>query len=78
MSHYPIRPHITGSAQPKISQRNLNRIETVIPSTQVSSMFQDVVEPLIEQVFTLKSENEKLTQARDLLLPRLTIGEETV
>jgi len=41
-------------------------------------MFQDVVEPLIEQVFTLKSENEKLTQARDLLLPRLTIGEETV
>ncbi len=74
MSHYSIQPHITGVAQPKLSQRNLNRIELLTPSTQLQSLFQRIVSPLLQQVFTLKSQISTLMQARDLLLPRLMSG----
>ena len=75
LSHYPIVPHVTGVAQPKLSQRNLNRIEMTIPSAQLSSMFQVVVEPLAQQIFKLRAGNDQLAQVRDLLLPRLMTGE---
>ena len=75
MSHYAIQPHITGVAQPKLSQQNLNRIEILVPSTQLQSLFQGMVNPLIQQTFTLKSQIAALIQARDLLLPRLMSGE---
>ena len=71
MSHYPIQPHLTGVAQPKLSQRNLNRIGLLIPSAQLQNLFQCMVSPLIQQIFTLKSQISILIQARDLLLPRL-------
>jgi type I restriction enzyme S subunit len=38
-------------------------------------MFNDVAEPLVQQSITLKLKNQKLRQARDLLLPRLMNGE---
>ena len=75
MSHYSIQPHITGVAQPKLSQQNLNRIEMLVPSAQLRSPFQDMVNPLIQQAFTLKSQIAALIQARDLLLPRLMNGQ---
>ena len=75
MSHYPIQPHITGVAQPKLSQQNLNRIEVLVPSAQLQSFFQRKVSPLIQQVFTLKSQISTLVQTRDLLLPRLMNGD---
>ena len=75
MSKYAIQPHITGVAQPKLSQRNLNRIELLVPSSRVQGLFQDVIAPLIQQVFTLKSQIGELAKARDLLLPRLMNGE---
>ena len=78
MSHYPIQPHITGVAQPKLSQRNLNRIEILTPSTQLQSLFQRMVSPLLQQVFTMKSQISTLMQTRDLLLPRLMNGEAAV
>ena len=78
MSHYQIRPHITGVAQPKLSQRNLNRIEVLVPSGEIQSFFQDMIEPLNQQVFTLRSQIEELAKARDLLLPRLMNGEVVV
>ena len=75
MSHYSIQPHITGVAQPKLSQQNLNRIEMLVPSAQLRSLFQGMVNPLIQQAFTLKSQIAALIQTRDLLLPRLMSGE---
>ena len=74
LSNYSIQPHITGVAQPKLSQKNLNRIGLLIPTMQLRSLFQEATEPFIQQVFTLKSQIEQLAQARDLLLPRLMNG----
>ena len=78
MSHYSIQPHITGVAQPKLSQQNLNRITILVPSIQLRNIFQSVISPLIQQVFTLKSQIKELTQARDLLLPRLMSEEDCI
>lgn len=78
LSNYSIQPHITGVAQPKLSQKNLNRIELLIPTMQLRSLFQEVTELFIQQVFTLKSQIEQLAQARDLLLPRLMNGKVSI
>ena len=75
MSHYSIQPHVTGVAQPKLSQKNLNRIEMLVPSTELNTLFSDVMEPLFQQAFKLKSQIDTIAKARDLLLPRLMNGQ---
>lgn len=78
MSHYPITGHITGVAQPKLSQRNLNRISMLIPPANLLDMFQDSAEPMFNQIFNLKAVCDRLAKARDLLLPKLMNGEVAV
>ena len=78
MASYPISPHITGVAQPKITQRNLNRILMLIPDERARELFQNIVDPIVNQVFALKAQIEALAEARDLLLPRLMSGEVAV
>lgn len=45
------------------------------PSKHVRRLFNEVVEPMFAQQTTLENYNQKLAQARDLLLPRLMNGE---
>ena len=78
MSHYPITGHITGVAQPKLSQRNLNRISMLIQPANLLDMFQDSAEPMFNQIFNLKAVCDRLAKARDLLLPKLMNGEVAV
>jgi type I restriction enzyme S subunit len=75
LSSYKIQGHITGVAQPKITQANMNRIPLLLPSESVMSDFQSSVKASFDQRFVLERLNEKLRQARDLLLPRLMSGD---
>lgn len=45
------------------------------PAPKIAKLFEETVTPIYEQIFKLKAYNEKLKQARDLLLPRLMSGE---
>ena len=45
------------------------------PPARLRRLFNEVVEPMLSQLTTLESYNQKLTQARNLLLPRLMNGE---
>ena len=45
------------------------------PSVRLRRLFNEVVEPMYSQRTTLENYNQKLAQARDLLLPRLLNGE---
>lgn len=74
LNQYPISQHITGAAQPKISQMNLNRIEIVIAGGDVMARFDNVLKPLIDQIFNLQKQNLALKESRDILLPRLMSG----
>ena len=74
LNKYPISQHITGAAQPKISQSNLNRIETIVANRELMILFQDKILPVINQIFNLKKQNLLLKESRDILLPRLMSG----
>lgn len=75
LSAFKIQGHITGVAQPKITQANMNRIPVLLPSEAVLTEFQSSVQAAFDQRFVLERLNETLRQARDLLLPRLMSGE---
>jgi len=78
LSAYPIAGHVTGVAQPKLTQGNLNRIPVVVPPAELRLAFQEIADPIFEQIFVLQAQVAKLRTARDLLLPRLMSGELTV
>ena len=75
LSEYRIQGHVTGVAQPKITQQNMNRIPMLVPPAALKNAFQDAVAASFDLRFTLERQNVKLADARDLLLPRLMNGE---
>jgi type I restriction enzyme S subunit len=78
LNQYQIAGHITGSAQPKINQKNMNLIKVTVASKNVMLSFDDLLIPIFEQIFNLNKQNQRLKEARDILLPRLMTGKITV
>ena len=75
LKEYKIQGHVTGVAQPKITQKNMNRIPVTVAPDNLRRGFQEIVSPLFAQRFALGTQNECLHRARNLLLPRLINGE---
>ena len=75
MSNVAISGYITGAAQPKINQDNLNRIPILSPSQGVLERFDKMIGPIFDNIATLGLKNNNLRQTRDLLLPKLISGE---
>lgn len=67
--------YVTGAAQPKITQANLNRIPCPVPTSQIALAFDEIVKPILAQVTNVASQIGILGSTRDLLLPRLISGE---
>jgi len=61
-------------AQPGISQDKLYSFKIIFPEQEIVRLFDDVAENIVRQIFVLSIQNQKLSQARDLLLPRLMSG----
>jgi len=64
-----------GAAQPHVYPRDLNRLKLLIPDENLINQFEELAIPIFSLIKNLNSENQKLTQARDLLLPRLMSGQ---
>ena len=62
------------AAQPGLSKPDMNRIKITVPEKRVIKKFNDIVEPIFEEVFKLAKCNSNLIKQRDLLLPRLMSG----
>ena len=75
MSNVTVLGYVTGSAQPKINQQNLNRIPVIFPPQSLLEKFNQMIEPNFENINALSLKNINLCQARDLLLPKLISGE---
>lgn len=75
LSQYDISGHITGVAQPKINQENLNRIKILVASESLMKIFNELVISNFDHINTLIKKNENLRKTRDLLLPKLMSGE---
>ncbi|AZI32980.1 restriction endonuclease subunit S [Kaistella carnis] len=63
-----------GAAQPNISAQQILDIELVVPSKQILDQFSDTFNKGISIIINLQSQNQRLREARDLLLPRLMMG----
>ena len=75
MSDFKISGYVTGAAQPKITQANLNRILIIVPSKPILDDFSENVIDLLTYTWKLEEKNANLRLTRDLLLPKLISGE---
>lgn len=64
-----------GAAVPTLNRNNVHRIPVTLPPAFLMRDFSEHVETVFEQINTLRRYSQKLTEARDLLLPRLMNGE---
>ena len=64
-----------GAAQPHVYPKDIQAMEILWPDEKLVLAFQSRVLPLFAQCATLLQQNQKLAQARDLLLPKLMSGQ---
>ncbi len=64
-----------GSTMPNLSAGALKKVPIPCPPIKLQRLYVEAVEPQFELVENLVEQNQKLAQARDLLLPRLMSGE---
>jgi type I restriction enzyme S subunit len=60
-----------GAAQPNISSNQISNVELNIATVDILVKFNNSIQPLLKQIQTLYFQNQKLKEARDILLPRL-------
>ena len=70
-----IKSIVTGAVQQKVSQQNLKKVATIIPSKEVLSVFDKLIQPIFAQIRNIRDENARLVELRDTLLPKLMSGE---
>ena len=78
MSNVAISSYITGTAQPKINQQNLNRIPIISPLPSLLERFNRIIQPIFDNIVALDKKNANLRNSLDLLLPKLISGERDV
>ena len=57
-----------------INKNKFENIKIIIPSENMLTEFHRAIDSVFNQIALLSDQNEKLGQARDLLLPRLMSG----
>ena len=65
----------TGSAQRNFGPMHLNKIDIVYPDKEILLQFNKLIFPIIENIQNNKTENMRLSQLRNTLLPKLINGE---
>ena len=64
-----------GTTYREINKTTFRSVKVNLPPLGLRQEFSDFCEDVFQQVLNLKKQNQKLAQARDLLLPRLMNGE---
>lgn len=64
----------TGSAQPQANAKLLTLFSIVVPDNNIINSFNEMLEPILDQIELLLLQNQNLVKQRDLLLPRLMSG----
>ncbi len=64
----------TGSAQPHIYPKDLNRLQIIIPSENIVNFFESISKTYYKRNSLMNNETQTLTKLRDTLLPKLISG----
>ena len=67
--------HAKGAAYPAVVAGDFERADVLVPPLALVAVFDEFAEPLLSQIHGLRTQNQKLRAARDLLLPRLMSGD---
>ena len=67
--------HATGSSYPAVRPDDFENAAVTLPTKLLLGLFHEATEPSFRMISKLAAQNQKLAQARDLLLPRLMNGE---
>jgi len=75
LKNFHISGYVTGTAQPKINQTNLNRVPVLVPSIEILELFNGYIEDIfnLRNIYTKK--NDLFVKMRDLLISPLVFGE---
>jgi type I restriction enzyme S subunit len=74
-AEHPIAGYVTGAAQPKITQANLNRIPLIVGSASVQKAFDTAIDPILDALNVVEAAIAPLAAIRDFLLPKLVTGQ---
>lgn len=67
-----------GAIFASVTKKQLSDQEMLVPPENIIQAFEEIAVPVDQQIANLHTQNQKLTLARDLLLPRLMNGEISV
>ena len=70
-----IKNFTSGTAQPQLPIRDLKKMKILKPSSKIMKNYCAVLKSSSLQIQNLELQNQKLKEARDILLPRLMSGE---
>jgi type I restriction enzyme S subunit len=70
-----IKSMIGSSGRQRVQESCFDRYRVPVPPPVLASVFDEMMAVMFEQIAKLDQSNQKLAQARDLLLPRLMNGE---
>ena len=70
-----IKSNVGGAAQPNANAKIMSRVTVLIPDFEIQNKFRAIIGPTFDQREILELQNQKLREARDVLLPRLMNGE---
>lgn len=70
-----IRNLNANAAQPGINQAGVKGLCILVPTRQLLNAFEEIVEPILNELFTLAKKNNIIRRTRDMLLPKLISGE---
>jgi type I restriction enzyme, S subunit len=63
-----------GAAQPNMSGSQIGSIQLVLPTNEVLQKYNELINPMLNQILNLQQQNQNLKKSRDLLIPQLVGG----
>lgn len=65
----------TGTTVEHIHKKDIDNSDIIVPDKESVKRFKEITEPMFKDIVRIESENRKLDQLRDYLLPQLMSGE---
>lgn len=75
LSELKLEQFNSGASVPTLDRKTVHQASVLVPSPEVVTQFDALVQPLFDQIEMLKSSIATNAQARDLLLPKLMSGQ---
>jgi type I restriction enzyme S subunit len=74
LSNMDLQNYKGGAAVPTLNRNSIHAVEILVPNQQLQARFDEIAQPIMDQIRLLIRYNEQLREARDGLLPRLMSG----